>query len=508
MDRRWKKLCCLLCACLTLSGCVGGSVTAAPQLTLPPAQSRREAPENDARQTYEQTVMLYLPSSDGTRLIAVPETAALSASRHRAGVLCDMLLSHPGTDAASALGGGVALALSGTDAVEISGKTVTVSLAASALRLSHEQLFTLGQAMANTLCQFGDVEYVNVLISGTQPGMNNAATLPAGCFTQNTREELATLWARASAPLSAAGRRSFAATLYFPAPSGKGILCESRSLSFSAQDVPGLALTLLDALSAGARTLPNMPRCPEFAELLQEKPTLGDTGGSRRLVLRFKEELNAALINAGITRSVMMAALCCTLTTFLPGIEGVEISIGKERITTLTPSGTYTGAGEMIAFPEGLMRRRDFSGFLLEECSLYFAGGDGKLRRTYRPVPYYEAYSARSLVEQEMLGPQPFDSVTGLSPVLPQGLRPADLLGVAFEDNVILLNFSSQLLSLCQDMPPEAERAMIYGLTDTLCELPGVRRVALFIQGNQPDSLGGEMYLPGDFLPNADYIAE
>lgn len=508
MNHRWKRLGCLIAACLMLTGCAAQeSAGSSAQLTLPPAQYRHTAPENDMKQDYEQNVLLYLPSLDGAKLLAVPQTAVLSASRQRSRTLCEMLLAHPGTETAAAVGGNVTLTLSDTDPVEVSGQVVTVSLGASALRLSHEQLFTVGQAIANTLGQFGDVAYVNVLISGAQPGMNIAATLPAGCFQPNSREELSALWSRASAPLSA-GRRSFAAALYYPAPSGKGILCEGRTLSFTASDLSGMAMTLMEALSAGAETLPNVPRCPELTSFLREAPTLNETGGMRRLVLRFSENLNAALINAGITRSVMTASLCCTLTTFLPGIEGIEIQIGTERIGTLTPSGTYTGAGEIIAFQDGLMRRRDFSGFLLEECVLYFANAQGKLEKTYRPVPYYEASSARALVEQLMLGPQPFDSRAGLSAVLPGGLRGADLLGVGYENQTLLLNFSAQLGALAKDMDGEAEALMIYSLVNTVCQLPGVKRAALFVQGSQPDSLSGAIYLPGDFLPNTDMVAE
>ena len=507
MGFRARRLGCLMAACLLLTGCAAQESGAGAQLTLPPAQYRHTAPENDMNQSYEQTVMLYLPSLDGTKLLAVPQTATLSAARPRSRTLCEMLLAHAGTAAAAPVGGGIALALSDTDAVEVSGRVVTVSLAASALRLNHEQLFTVGQAIANTLGQFGDVQYVNVLISGAQPGMNIAATLPAGCFEPNSREDLSVLWSRASAPLSSA-RRSFTAALYYPAPSGKGILCEARTLSFTASDLSGMAMTLLDALSAGTETLPNVPRCPDLTSFLREAPTLAETGGIRRLVLRFSEEMNAALINAGITRSVMMASLCCTLTTFLPGIEGIEMQIGSERINTLTPSGTYNGAGEIITFQDGLMRRRDFSGFLLEECALYFADARGKLVKTYRPIPYYEASSARALVEQLMLGPQPFDSRGGLSSVLPQGLRPADLLGVGFEDQTLLLNFSAQLGALAQDMDGQAEKQMIYSLVNTVCQLPGIKRTALFIQGSQPDSLAGAIYLPGDFLPNTDMVTE
>ena len=45
---------------------------------------------------------------------------------------------------------------------------------------------------------------------------------------------------------------------------------------------------------------------------------------------------------------------------------------------------------------------------------------------------------------------------------------------------------------------------MIYSLVNTLCALRGVTRVALFVMGEQPDSLAGAVYLPGEFLPNLD----
>lgn len=506
MNHRLARWLCLLCVCVLLTGCAadrGGSPAAG--VTLPPVPAVRQAPRDDISQTYQQTVTLYLPSLDGSRLVAVPQQAVLSASRHSARALCEMLLAHPGTDSASPVGGGVALSLSETDAVEVSGQVATVSLAASALRLSHEQLFTVGQALANTLCQFGDVQYVNVLIAGAQPGLNIAATLPAGCFQSNTREDLTALWVRASAALTGA-RRSFAAALYYPAPSGKGVLCEGRTLSISAQDVPGMAQTLLEALSAGAEHLPGVPRCPDLAALLSQDISLEETGGNRRLLLRFREELNAALIDAGITRSIMIASLVYTMTTFLPGIEGVEVHIGAEKITSLTPSGTYSGAGESITFADGLLRRREFAPFLLAQCTLYFANARGGLTRINRPVPYYEACSVRALVQQLMLGPQPFDSQTGLMPVLPQGLRAADLLGVSFENRTVLLNFSDQLTALSQGMDGEAERRLVYALVNTLCELQGVKKAALFVQGAQPDTLAGAVFLPGDFLPNYNLI--
>lgn len=503
MNRRFAAGLALLCAvCLMLTGCAPqNSAAPAAQLTLPPATVRYAAPTTDTEQDYIQTVLLYLPSLDGSQLIAVPVAATLTLNKHRAQKLCEMLLAHPGTEYARPVAGEMTLALSGTDAVEVSGNTATVSLGASALRLSHEQLFTVGQALANTLCQFGDLQYVNVLVAGVQPGLNVAATLPAGCFQNNTREDLATLWARASAPYSA-GRRSFAAALYYPAPAGKGVLCEARTLSFSGPSLPAMAVTLLEALSAGAEGLPGVLRCPDLKGMMGADPVVDDSSGGRRLVLRFSEELNSELQRTGITRSSLAASLTYTLATFLPGIEGIELRIGAEKITSVTPLETYAGAGDTITFQDALMRRRDFSAFLLDRCALYFANGRGKLTKVYRPIPFYETVSARALIQQLMMGPQPYDSQTGLSPVLPQGLRDADLIGVSFTDNTLLLNFSDQLPQLAQDMDEDEERRLVYALVNTLCEIEDVQKAALFILGEQPETLVQAVYLPGDFLPN------
>lgn len=496
----------LLCACtLLFSGCSQKITASAPAVTLAPVENKIPAPENDTQQGYAQSVLLYLPSSDGAQLLALPETALFSLARHPAEALCRMLFAHPGGENTLPLGGSVSLSLSGTDPVEVSGQVATVNLSASALRLSHEELFTVGQALANTLCQFGDIAYVNVLIAGVQPGLDIAASLPAGCFQPNTREDLNTLFSRASAPKTAA-RRAITAALYYPAPQGKGILSEARTLSFAEITPAAMARTLLEALSAGAEYLPGVPRFPDLAALLLSDPSLDESAGMRRLSLHFNADLNHLLLEAGITRSVMVSSLVYTLTTFLPGLDGVEMQIGDEKIAALTPSATYLNAGETIFFQDNLMQRKHFASFLLSHCTLYFSGPNEKLQAVSRPVPFYEACNPRAIIKQLMLGPQPFDSVSGLSPALPEGLRDADLLGVSLHNNTLLLNFSHQLLSLSQGMDSKKEQHMVYALVNTLAELRNVKKVRFFIMGKQPETFAGALFLPGDFLPNPALI--
>ncbi len=501
MKHRLSGFLCLLCVCALLTGCQSQGSVAAVQVTLPPVALKGNAPTADAEKAYEQTVMMYLPSLDGTRLLTVPQRVVMPAGQHMAKMLCEVLLAYPATESTAALGAGITLSLAGKESVEVSGSVATVNLDASALALSGEQFFTVGQALANTLCQFGDIQYVNVLVSGVQPGLNQTATLPAGCFQMNMREDLTALWSRASAPVSQT-RRAYTASLYYPAPSGKGILCEARTFAFVSMDMVSLSQTLLEALSTDAVSLPRMPRCPDFRGLLADTPGVEEINGRRVLSLRFRDAMNSALIDAGITRSVMMASLVYTFTSFLPGIEGLTVSIGDEKITSLTPSGIYRRVGETMTFDDGVMRRQDFEGFLLAECPLFFPDETGRLNRVYRPVPCRDAFNPREIYRYLLEGPQAYDSKNSLLPVLPQALTADDLLGVSYDGSVLLVNFSGKLAAVTEDMEGKAVERMVYGLVDTLCCLSGVKRVAIFVEGQQPENLGGTVYLPGDFLPS------
>lgn len=493
-----------MCAVLLLGGCAKKE-KADPQVTLPPAEPPSAAPLNDSGQSSRQNVLLYLPSADGLRLVAVPGTAELSVSRHSAETLCRLLLDHPGTEQAPALPADAVL--SETEAVEVSGNVATITLGAQALRLSHEELFAVCQALCNTVCQFGDVQYVNVLVNGVQPGLDVAASLPAGCFQENTRDDLNTLFSRAVAGKNT-GRATVVAALYYPAAGARGILCEARPLAFSGFEASAMIQTLLEALYAGPSGLDGAPGYPDFSLYLTQAPGVQEIGGSRRAVLHFDEAFNGAIIDNGITRSVMVASLVYTLCTFLPGVEGVEIHIGDEQITSLTPSGTLSGAGETIHFPDGLMKRADFGHFLLSGCTLYLGDGGEGLARVMRTVPFYESRSVRSIVNQLMRGAQVYDNPENLSSVMPEGLGDADLLGVAFAEDTLMLNFSGHFAKLCQGMTEQQEKQLIFALVNSLCELNGVKKVQLLVDGAQPETLAGAVYLPGSFFPNLDIVTQ
>lgn len=512
MMKRFLPHLALLCAlCLLLTGCIG-SVQQSPDssTTLPPAQVHHQAPTGDMDARREVTVQLYLPSPDGTQLIAVNRAVLLNPYRWYADELANALFAYEGEEA-QPLPRAESLMLQGP--VEISCGVATVNLAPQALTLSHEQLYTVFQALTNTLCQFDDITSVNLLISGVQPGLDVASQTPAGTLQENHTDDLSTLWSRASAQKNATSgtqRLTQDVTLYFPAPAGMGVVSECRTLAFSSPSLPQMADTLLSALSEGAATLTDLPSYPPLRDYLAADPAVNEMSGEKVLTLRFSNDLNNALLERGITRSCMVASMVYTMTTYLPGIAGVEIYIGNEKVTSITPEGTYQGAGETILFENGVMRRGQFSIFLLSRCTLYFAGNDGTLEKVFRAVPYYQTRNAVYLLEQLMLGPQFYDwTEEKRLAVLPEGVTQGDVMGTGYGENgVALINLSPRFLDLCQGMTHEKERLMVYSMVNTLTELEGIHEVCFFINGKQPDTFAGGISLPGTFLRNVDLIAQ
>ncbi|MDD2428334.1 MAG: GerMN domain-containing protein [Eubacteriales bacterium] len=474
----------------------------APAVTLPPALGKFQSPIGDEQRNAIETVLLYLPENGTGQLKALPVSIALPPNRHPAETAVQRLFSFSGNGSAAPLVTGGQLELFTGSSAEISGGTATINLSAAALALDAQQLASVSRAITNTLCQWQDIKFVNILVAGQHPGIDIAATLPMGSLRSTANEE--PLW---DIP---AGEERFSsvATLYYPAPLGKGVLAEARAVTFSGRTLPEMATDLLTALSAAPVSLTNVPRIPSLEQLLASDIVVSDatTGGGRIVQLHFTQAANEMFINAGIPRSVMMASLVLTLTTFMPNTSGISVQIGSEIITALVPTGIFGAPGREILFEDGIMRRSQFSSFLLELSPIYFAGNEGSLTRVLRPLPYYQAHHARSLLAQMILGPGASEAVLGLKRTLPGSITDADLVGFAREGDTLLLNFSAAFLESCRGLTPEQEKLLIYSIVNGMCEMRGIRRVRFFIAGQQPETLSGSLYLPGEFLPQWEML--
>ncbi len=502
----------LVMSLMLLTGCAQSvPIRELASVTLPPAVSAYASPIGDGGEDITQRISLWLPDAVAGQLTMISERLPLPPARHPAQTVLDRLFSYQTGAQARALSEAGALFVMPGRGVEISGGTAVVNLSAGALALTSRNLFQAGMAITNTLSQWGDIRYVNILVNDQHPGIDAAATVPIGSLEADTAPgAVASLWeARGSQRAgNVQGGFSLAATLYFPAAAGRGILAEGRRVSFPGADLSAMTVSLLGALSAGPTTLPGVPRVPDLNALLSGNPLVEElpSAQGRIIQLSFQESANEQLIAAGIPRSIMMASLCLTLTTFLPGVAGIKVRIGTEMISAVVPAGVLEGAGQEIVFADQVMQRSDFRHFLLDYCTLYFASG-AALSASRRAIPYYQARNPRYILNQLLTGPEYTDTAPGLSPILPAGLRDADWLGIARQNDTLLVNLSGAAGELIKPLDEGQERLMVYGLVNTLSRLGGVSKVQFFVDGKQAGTFARHIDIAGSFLPNAGLVA-
>lgn len=504
------RMAALLSALLVLSACTASlPISKESGVTLPPPALAFEAPQGDAAESMAAAVLLCLPSAKTGQLEYFPERVLMSGSRHPAEYTLRRLFTYTGTTQAHPLSTSVQLGLNPGSAIEISGDTATVNLAPSALNLTNAERYTVSRAIANTLTQWGDIRYVNILINGRVLGPDTASTIPLTSLGKTADGDIAALWETVSrAPSNPATAYTGMATIYYPVSAGRGIAAQARLITAGSRSLPDIALSLLEAMSAPGDRPQNTPLVPDLSTLLLAAPAVDEgTGGTGRILrLHFHESMNEALIAAGITRSVMMAALTCTLTTFLPYTAGISVQIGNEPVGALVPAGLYDGAGEQILFENGIMQRNQFSRFLLDHCTLYFANADGSLSATRRAIPHYQMYNPRYLMNQLMEGPKNTDSIAGLAPVLPADLKDADLMGIAIQNDTALAHFSNRVRETSNAFDERQELLMVYAMVNTLTKLPAIRQVCFFIDSAQDGTFVSQVDVAGLFMRNEGII--
>ncbi len=500
--KKTALLCLILSACMALTACSPKIESSnLPSVTLAPALSVYQPPDGDEQRKRIETVLLYLPAKSTQQLAAVPVKMSLPPNRHPAETVLSRLFSFTGDEVSEPVAKDTEISLYAGRPVEISGNTATVNLDASALALNTSAMEQLCRAITNTLCQWGDIQYVNVLVADKQTGVDIASSLPMGSLRKTKNEE--SLWEK-QAP---SGRFTLNATLYYPALLGKGVMAETRAVTFSDSSHENMVESLLVALSSKESTDINTCVFPGLMALLKEDISVSTStaGGGEEIFLSFLPEANGAFINAGIPRSVMVASITLTLTTFLPNIAGIRIQIGDETISALAPTGLVTGKRQM-EFENGLIRRRDFPPFITDQIPVYYANERGKLQKTLVTVPSNERQNVRYIFDMLTQDTDQYLSARGIRKALAGGVSASDLIGYTMEGDTLLLNMSNNFSESFNSLSIDESRLAIYSIVNTMCELRGIRRVRFFISGEQPENFSDSIFLPGEFIRNPGMV--
>jgi len=504
-----------LCAALSVSSCVDSGAPAADgrSYSLPDPALDVSAPVGDAMLEYTKPAVFYLPRHDGARLIAVTDTIPLSEGRLVAESIVRLLLEQPGSSIASPLGGEVKLSLFGANPVEVSGDVATVNLAASALQLDRKTLCLVSHAITNTLTELDSIQYVNTLVADKSLALDIASTLPQGSLVRSMGEDIGALYEQQlsrrvlSGEEAAAKRLTATATLYFPLSAINGVMAEARNVTFDSMVPADMVVTLMKEISSGAAVVKGSPAMPLLSEYLLEEPLVSqpaDIGGNL-ITLRFSYLFDEMLQTLKVSRASCMAALCYTLTTFLPNVAGIEVYIDSELVEHVMLSGTNG-----ILFEDGIQRRVDFASLLMDDAALYFASASGlKLQKVSRPIPFYQTSNPRALLNELFRGPSDADNASGTLATIPAGmLKDSDIIGISLSGDTLLVNLSQSFLEAGNGLNADGDRLMAYSMVNTLLHAASARRVAFFVGGSQIAGFTNEISWKGWFLENVGIVAD
>lgn len=450
----------------------------------------------ESAERYSRDVVLYYLAADGISLTPVRRTILTAAGEDIAGRLVEELLTPPGSADLMSVAPGDAKIL---DVETCRGLvTVNVSLDDAAMQEA-ERIVTLTSAICSTIMAAGDFEGVNVLINSVQ---EDVLGLPVGVMTSadtSIAASIAHMEAESQRFEAGADAAVRTAAVYFPSRNGLWMLPEMRGIIFE----KGLCQdALIDALTAGPE---DWDMCASMgASASGSYPEAGEVyvtqSGLRVMDIAVSGAYMDEMALQGIDKWQVAGAFVMTMCSFVPELDGVRLLVDGEAMTLINIKGTEK------VFEDGVMGRGVFEAHVGEAVRLYFPDGNGRLKMVNRAMSARRADSAYAIMLQLISGPSGMDE--GVIACMPEGVQAGDLLGVAVRGGVAIVNMSANFYRACQILDVEKERALVYSVVNTLCEMDGIDEVTILIEGERVETLANEIYLGTSLMPNPGIIAE
>lgn len=484
MNETQGKCACLAAYLAALALLLGGCVSQMEErsmvdLSQMEISAEPAAPAADGVQAATLRCTLYFLSEDGGRLIPVTREVTVENGKSRAQAALEALLGGPqeGEQGVSWPDLG---AVRGERLLEVSCGVAMVDLPARVRTLSQEMLYAVRMAIANTLTEFSEISYVNVLIGGREEGLDLGATLPVGTLTRVEDLDVRARYARLHEQRLSQSGVTLLTTLYFPAADGELLVPEVRNIAYARVSPIEYLYTLLTEMGKGAGLSLCAQGVPAPMDFIEEMPEIVRTeDGYMAIELQFSAALMGAINEAGLTRETYMAMLTDTLMGFVPGVEGLKVTVGGEAVSPL-------------------LTRRDFAGCIGAPTTLYAAEG-ARLRRVQRVLSQSRADDARTRLETLMALE---------NSALPQGLAQEDVLAVYVGAQTIAVNLSARFRDALAGMTPEQERAAVYAMVNTLTEGVQAECAAFFFEGEQVQTLAGGLEMRGEFVRNPGMVGD
>lgn len=377
--------------------------------------------------------------------------------------------------------------------LEVSGGIAVVTLPARIRALSPAMIYAVRYAVAQTMTEISGITRAAVLIGGREEGLDLGATVPAGVFYHTGELDAAGRLSR----LMDLGDGSVTrlTMLYFPDETGTKLLPTVRTVTFDTTEAIEYLYTLLTELENTEGVTGCYRSIPRPFDYFADMPDIVRVGedGTKAVSLRFMPQLDDALAEAGLTRAIYIGMMTETLMGFVPGIEGVRVSIGEEAVEGF--AGVETPDGVPVVFNQELAVRAAFDRYVGRMVTIYRAADNGKIRAERRVMQYRAAESLRErlLLLLDVL----LDDGT-----LTTSLSDEDIIAVSEDETDIVLNLSDAFRDVLASQTQERERQIIYAIVNTLTEGRSAQRVTFFFEGAQTQTLSGGLEMRGSLMRN------
>ena len=504
-------LCLLLCA-----GACGCEQKEQVVPDIPLSASVPPGKENAMQQSF--TASLYFAATDNRKLTVETRKLTISPGISRAEAALRALLEGPRSQSVqSVVQWGI-----GFDSIEISDAVCNVFLTGE-VELDEKQWLITRAAVASTVFATADADFVNLYYNRMEPGYHGRPLGAIGpifetldAYVRNIELEYEALEEERAASAGSTSAEIRNCTLYYLAENERFLTAAGELVSYDgAATIDDIASVLLTRLCTNEDP-ENLHKSavPENLALMEGPriviPAVVDAAGENEpdpaalpegvQALRQPAivELTIQEPDEAFNQELLAASITLTLTGYLPWIEGVRLWIapeggtpylfqGKDRLTREAFSN-HIGHTVTLAYPQ-----EDGTAF----CSVPWTLSS---QEAYDPFMRLAAY----------LDAEPSPGVRGA--VFTQ----ADIRDVYASDDTMIVDWNAgfteklQALAEDEDSPlPRDRRAwlFVYGVIDTLTEMPGIQRVWMLEDGRKL-GMAADIYLGNALLRNPGILAD
>ena len=419
-------------------------------------------------------VTLWYPAGDEATLRPVEADVPIEPGRSIAECAVMALLRDPGADdVRQAVPQGTWLR-----AIHESAGTVVVDLSLDARNAqTNRSMYLMRESVVRTLLGLEGVSCVDVLIDG---GALTVSPTPIGAATSVDDEPITRLEQLTNE--GGGGRYSREAVIYYPVRDGGSVVPVRRTIDVSGDPIAALldAAGDADGLDAPTRRLVSVIEPGALSGF--GVVTLDDGRRVARLDYPSGARPGAEEI----------AALCCTLDGFLPGLDGVQIRVDGRPIPDLDGEalrdGVLTGA---------------LAGRMIADTTVVYLPDDARRLRPVRVSLSHGDHCSPRLCLRAL-----FEPPEGLIGAAPEGVALTDVRRVDIVDGVAVVDISEHFYASCQALRPAEEKALCAALVETLTRQSGIRAVRVLVEGEPARSLASSVSLEGELTRTPGLVAE